>query len=81
MNVDKLLNRFLTYVKIDTQSDPNSETTPSTKKQWNLAKLLVEELKSIGLSDVAIDDKAYVTANLPANTEKKVPSIGFVAHF
>lgn len=81
MNADKLLERFLTYVKIDTQSDPNSDTTPSTKKQWNLAKLLVEELKSIGLSDVSIDDNAYVTASLNSNIDKEVPTIGFVAHF
>ena len=56
----KILNRFLSYVKIDTESDPNSTTTPSTEKQWTLARLLAEELKRIGLVDVSIDEHAYV---------------------
>ncbi len=78
--MDKLLERFLTYVKIDTQSDENSVTTPSTEKQCNLAKILVEELKQMGLKDVTLDPYCYVYATLPANSEKKVPTIGFIAH-
>ena len=79
--MEKLLNRFLKYVSIDTQSDPNSSTTPSTQKQWDLANYLVEELKQIGMTDVSIDEKSYIMATLPANTTKKVPTIGFIAHF
>lgn len=72
--------RFLTYVKIDTQSDEDSQSCPSTEKQWNLARLLVEELEAIGLQDVEIDEHAYIMATLPANTDKKVPVIGFISH-
>ncbi len=72
--------RFLTYVRIDTQSDESSKTCPSTEKQWNLARLLVEELKGIGLQDVEIDEHAYIMATLPANIDKKVPVIGFISH-
>jgi len=73
--------RFLKYVNFDTQSDPNSETIPSTLKQWELARFLVEELKGIGMQDVSIDDHAYIMATLPSNVEHKVPTIGFIAHF
>lgn len=74
-------DRFLRYIKIDTKSDPNSETTPSTQKQFNLANLLVQELKEMGMHNVTIDDKAYIMATLPSNTDKTgVPTIGFVAH-
>ncbi len=76
-----LINRFLSYVKIDTQSNPESKTTPSTEKQWNLALELVNELKSIGLEDVTIDNHAYIMATLPSNIDKEVPTIGFIAHF
>jgi len=76
-----IIDRFISYVTIDTESDPNSQTTPSTEKQWNLANKLVEELKSIGLKDVSIDDKAYIMATLPSNVEHEVPTIGFVSHF
>ena len=76
-----LLNRFLTYVKIDSQSNPNSESTPSTEKQWTIAHLLKEELERIGLQDVSIDDKAYIMATLPSNVDHEVPTIGFVSHF
>jgi len=77
----QLLDRFLRYVKIDTQSDENSEKYPSTDKQLNLAKILKEELDYIGLSDVQIDKYGYVTATLPSNTDKKIPVIGFLAHY
>ncbi|MET0946738.1 MAG: peptidase T [Flavobacterium sp.] len=76
-----IIDRFISYVTIDTESDPNSQTTPSTEKQWNLANKLVEELKTIGLEDVTIDDKAYIMATLPSNVDHEVPTIGFVSHF
>jgi len=77
---EKLLERFLRYISIDTQSDPASTTTPSTEKQFNLARLLVEELKELGLSDAHVDEKCYVMATLPSNCTKEIPVIGFVAH-
>ena len=76
-----ILKRFLSYVKIDTESDPNSDTTPSTEKQWKLANKLAKELEAIGLSDVSIDDNAYVMATLPSNVKHDVPTIGFISHF
>ncbi|OOV20631.1 peptidase T [Flavobacterium sp. LM4] len=76
-----IIDRFISYVTIDTESDPNSQTTPSTEKQWNLANKLVEELKTIGLQDITIDDKAYIMATLPGNVDHEVPTIGFVSHF
>jgi len=76
-----IIDRFVSYVTIDTESDPNSNTTPSTEKQWDLANELVKELKSIGLEDVTIDDNAYVMATLPSNVSHEVPTIGFVSHF
>jgi tripeptide aminopeptidase len=76
----ELIERLTTYAKIDTQSDDKITTTPSTPGQMILANLLVEELKEIGMSDVSIDEHGYVMATLPANTEKKVPTIGFLAH-
>jgi len=75
-----LLNRFLEYIKIDTESDPKSTKTPSTQKQFNLAKKLVEELKTLGLKDAHVDEKCYVMATLPSNNDAKVPVIGFLAH-
>ena len=76
-----ILKRFLSYIKIDTESDPNSDTTPSTEKQWKLANKLAKELEAIGLSDVSIDDNAYVMATLPSNVKHDVPAIGFISHF
>jgi tripeptide aminopeptidase len=76
-----IIDRFIGYVTVDTESDPESNTTPSTAKQWDLAHKLVEELKQIGLSDVSIDDKSYVMATLPSNLDYEVPTIGFVSHF
>ena len=81
INKQHLINRFISYVTIDTESDPESTTTPSTAKQWDLANKLAEELKTIGMSDVTIDDKAYIMATLPSNVDKEVPTIGFVSHF
>jgi tripeptide aminopeptidase len=76
-----ITKRFISYVIVDTESDPESDTTPSTAKQWDLANALVEELKAIGMSDVSIDDNAYIMATLPSNVNHNVPTIGFVSHF
>ncbi|NER12230.1 peptidase T [Leptobacterium flavescens] len=76
-----LIDRFIRYVKIDTQSDPESDTTPSTKKQWDLAHKLVLDLMEIGMQEVTIDDHAYIMATLPANTDEDIPVIGFISHF
>ena len=75
-----IVERFLKYVSFDTQSAEDSETTPSTEKQWILARYLKEELKGIGLTEVEIDEHAYVYATLPANTDKPLPTVGFIAH-
>lgn len=78
--------RFLRYIQIDTQSDESSESSPSTAKQFDLAHLLVEELKSLGLTDAVVSDKCYVTATLPSNISQndaafgKVPTVAFLAH-
>lgn len=80
-NKQEIIRRFIRYVKIDTQSDENSETTPSTEKQWDLAKMLKDELQEMGMQEVSIDDNAYVMATLPSNVAHEVPVIGFVAHF
>ena len=72
--------RFLRYVTIDTQSDPDSPTCPSTEKQKDLGRLLAAELKDIGLADAHLDAHGYVYATIPANTQKKVPVICFCSH-
>ena len=76
-----IIDRFISYVTIDTQSDASSDTTPSTEKQWNLANKLVAELKAIGMTDVTIDNNAYIMATLPSNVTHDVPTIGFISHF
>lgn len=76
----ELIERFTRYVKVETQSNENNEACPSSEGQWNLARMLVEELKAIGMSDVTIDEHCYVMATLPANTDKDVRTIGFLAH-
>jgi len=78
--MQNIINRFTNYIKIDTQSDPNNPAFPSTEKQWNLAKLLVEELKEIGLEEISLDENCYVMATLPSNVDFVVPTIGFIAH-
>lgn len=75
-----ILDRFLNYVKIDTMSSEDGDKTPSTKKQFNLAKILVKELKELGLKDASVDDYAVVTATLEANSDTKDDCIGFNAH-
>ncbi|MEW9675220.1 peptidase T [Lentibacillus sp. L22] len=77
---DELIKRFTTYVKVDTQSNEENETTPSTTGQLDLANMLVDELRQIGMADVTMDENGYVMATLPANSEKDVPTIGFLAH-
>ncbi len=72
--------RFLRYVRIDTQSDGDSETYPSTAKQLDLLRLLAGELRELGLEDAAIDEHGYVTATIPATVEREVPTIAFFAH-
>ena len=75
-----LTERFLKYVSFDTQSSEESETTPSTEKQWALARYLEQELKGLGFADVELDGNGYLYATLPANTDKAVPTIGFISH-
>ncbi|HWP96488.1 MAG TPA: peptidase T [Syntrophomonadaceae bacterium] len=75
-----LLDRFLRYVGIDTQSDENSTTHPSTPGQMHLARLLKKELQELGLRNITLSDKGYLMAELPANTDKEVPTVGFIAH-
>jgi len=72
--------RFIRYARIDTQSDPQSRSNPSTEKQKDLGRLLVEELQTAGLTDAQLDEFGYVYATIPANTEKKVPVLCFCAH-
>ncbi len=79
--MQNIIDRFIRYISVDTQSDPNSTATPSTEKQWTLAHKLVAELREIGMQDVVIDDKAYIMATLPSNIDKEVPTIGFISHF
>src|SRR5690606_16267259 len=79
-NEHKVKERFLKYVQIDTQSDPYSESFPSTEKQKDLAEILVKELLEIGIADAHMDRHGYVFATLPSNSNKKVPVICFCAH-
>src|SRR3990170_6056005 len=72
--------RFLRYVQIDTQSDPQSSSFPSTEKQKDLSRILAEELKQMGIADAHMDGWGYVYASIPATTDKKVPVICFCAH-
>lgn len=80
INKDELTNRFMRYVRIDTQSDPQSGAHPSTEKQKDLSKILVKELNEIGIADAAMDAYGYVYATLPSNSEKDVPVICFCSH-
>ena len=78
--MQKLTERFLRYVKTDTQSDPESTTCPSTNKQFNLALALKEELIQMGMTKVEVDENGYLYATIPSNIKAKVPAIGFIAH-
>lgn len=80
MTTPDVLERFLRYVKMDTQSAPDQDTVPSTKKQFDLARLLEQELNEMGLTDVKVDEHGYVYATLAKNVERDVPKIGWIAH-
>ena len=75
-----LTDRFFRYTQMDTQSNPDSNTQPSTAKQLDLSRLLLEELKAMGLTETELDENGYVYASIPSNSEKKVPVICFCAH-
>jgi tripeptide aminopeptidase len=77
---EKVIERLIRYAKIDTQSNPESSTTPSTEKQFDLLNVLKDELSEIGLTEISLDENGYLFATLPENTEKTVPTIGFLAH-
>ncbi|HEX8269061.1 MAG TPA: peptidase T [Flavobacterium sp.] len=79
--MQNIIDRFISYVTIDTESDASSPTTPSTKKQLVLANLLVQELNKIGLTEVTIDENGYVMGTLASNVDHEVPVIGFVSHY
>lgn len=75
-----MINRFLKYVKIATDSNPENLQCPSSDIQWDLGKVIVEDLKELGLEDISLDENCYIMATLPANCTEKIPSIGFIAH-
>lgn len=78
----KLQNRFITYTKIYSTSDPESETTPSTERQWDIAKYIYNELIDLGLTDVSLDENGYIYAYVPSNLDKDdEPVVGFIAHY
>jgi tripeptide aminopeptidase len=77
---NELIKRFTSYVQVDTRSKDDSETCPSTPGQLTLGRMLVDELKAIGMEDVTMDENGYVMTTLPSNTHKQVPTIGFLAH-
>ncbi|MDU5142626.1 MAG: peptidase T [Paenibacillus dendritiformis] len=77
---NEIIQRFTAYARVDTQSNDDSQTCPSTPGQLDLARLLVEELQAIGMQEVTLDENGYVMATLPANTDKDVPTIGFLSH-
>lgn len=76
----EIMSRFISYAQVETQSDESSDTCPSTPGQLTLARMLVEELKAIGMQEITMDSNGYVMATLPANTDKEIPTIGFLAH-
>src|SRR5690554_3000882 len=76
-----IVDRFIKYAKIDTQSDENNSETPSTQKQFDLARLVEKEMREMGLEDVSLDDKCYLMGTLPSNCDRELPTIGFISHF
>ena len=74
------LERLIRYCRIDTQSDPDSQTSPSTKKQFDLAKVLLKELQDMGIQDASLDDTCYIYAHLESNLDHESPCVGFIAH-
>ena len=77
--MEKILDRFLRYVSVDTQSDENSESQPSSAKQLDLLRMLRDELTAMGV-EATLDEYGYVMAKLPSNIDRKVPAVGFIAH-
>ncbi|GAB1474791.1 hypothetical protein MASR2M69_22320 [Bacteroidota bacterium] len=79
---EKILEKFLRYISVDTASDPESNSQPSTAKQLDLSRMLLKELKELGVADATLDEHGYVMATIPSNLPegKKVPVIGFIAH-
>ncbi|MEK4762163.1 peptidase T [Viridibacillus sp. FSL E2-0187] len=77
---ETVIERLVRYAQIDTQSDAESETTPSTEKQWDLLHVLEKELAEIGMTEISLDENGYLFATLPANSDKQLPTIGFLAH-
>ncbi|MEG1807536.1 MAG: peptidase T [Cetobacterium sp.] len=75
-----LVEKFLEYIKIDTTSDSGSKTCPSSNIQFDLAKVIVKDLETIGLVDISLDENGYIMGTLPSNTKKDIPTIGFIAH-
>jgi len=80
INKDKITERFISYAKVYTESDPENPAFPSTERQWDLARMLEKELKAIGLQEVELDNNCYLMATLPSNLDYEVPTIGFVSH-
>jgi tripeptide aminopeptidase len=78
--MEKLVDRFVRYAKINTQPDENSKTSPSTVVQVEFANMLADELRNLGLDEVGVDENGYLMATLPANTAKEIPVVGFIAH-
>ncbi len=78
--MEKLVDRFIRYAKINTQSDENSKTSPSTVSQIEFANMLADELSNIGMDEVGVDENGYLMATLPANIIKEIPVVGFIAH-
>ncbi|MBR5719656.1 MAG: peptidase T [Bacteroidales bacterium] len=78
-NMEKLLDKFLRYISVDTQSDPESESQPSTQKQFNLLNMLLDELKAMGI-EATLDEYGYVMASIPSNAGNNIPPIGFISH-
>jgi len=78
--MSEVVDRFLTYVAMDTQSEEDQEKYPSTDKQWKLARLLAKELTDLGASNVRIDQYGYVMAEIPSNQDREIPALGFLSH-
>ena len=78
--MEKILDRFLRYVAVETTSDENGTTHPSSLKELDLSRILVEEMKAIGIADASLDENGYVMGTIPSNMRKKVPTVGFIAH-
>ena len=79
--MNSLTKRFIKYITVSTDSNPDSNVCPSSESQWDLAKIIVEDLENIGLEDITLDENCYIMATLPGNCkDKNIPTIGFIAH-